>query len=161
MNGIESKRANTNRSTIVQSLICRRLLIWYVFVGLCGSLVGCGKQNALVRLPVFGTVVRSNGEKLSGSIMFVPAEGHSGPAAVASIVDGKYQFDSTNGPTIGPHRVIIKRSIPRSTTFAFRGGTPTDEAKPISAAESKKAEWIQSINLKVTQTNQCDFKLDP
>ena len=55
-----------------------------------------------------------SGEKLSGSITFLPAPGRPGPAATTKLAEGSYQFDRSNGPTAGPHTVIIRRVVSRA-----------------------------------------------
>jgi hypothetical protein len=77
---------------------------------------GCGREHRIDRLPVHGTVTMASGEQLNGSITFIPAPGQSGPSATTKLDEGKYEFDSTDGPTAGPHTVIIRRVVSRSVS---------------------------------------------
>ncbi|HEV3006410.1 MAG TPA: hypothetical protein VGX78_18205, partial [Pirellulales bacterium] len=47
----------------------------------------------------------------SGLISFRPAKGGSGPAATTSIHEGRYRFDARNGPSAGPHEVVVQRAF--------------------------------------------------
>jgi len=64
------------------------------------------------RRPLHGRVQVDGVGIARGSISFLPAEGNSGPAANASIVDGKYSFTKETGPRGGPHRVLIDTFVP-------------------------------------------------
>jgi len=119
-------------------------------------LVGCGRANSLSHLPVSGTVSVSSGEKLNGSITYIPVEGRSGPAATTAVVDGKYRFDETNGPTPGEHRVIVKRIVSKRTTLESRG-TPKTDSNSTSAV---KNEWSFNCDLETRGSSQRDFNLD-
>ncbi|HTQ38720.1 MAG TPA: hypothetical protein VMJ32_06815 [Pirellulales bacterium] len=114
-------------------------------------------------MPIHGTVTTISGEKLNGSISFIPDDGSSGPAAMATLTDGKYQFDENNGPAVGPHKVIVRRTaaknrIPTPNT----NDTKIDTAKQ-NSAESKtevKTEWKLTANL-TANVNQYNFTLEP
>lgn len=112
-------------------------------------LVGCGKRDSLERLPVYGAVSLANGEKLSGSITFVPTEGRSGPAATTSIVNGRYQFDIENGPIAGPSRVIVNRVLPKG---ALTLQMVRDKMAKESAAADKAAKAKSSTEKAAIQT---------
>src|SRR5262249_5944540 len=72
----------------------------------------------------------ATGEKPTGSITFVPTVLQSGPAATTAIVDGRYQFDRTNGPTEGPHHVIVTRRIDKETVLRFRREKAAPDTEP-------------------------------
>src|SRR5689334_17204381 len=78
------------------------LALCSVFAGACNS----GQE----RLAVFGTVTGPESTPISGTVVFTPAKGHTGPGASASLHDGKYQFDGTSGPLPGPHQVMVVRA---------------------------------------------------
>jgi hypothetical protein len=107
---------------------------------------------------MFGAVALATGEKLSGSITLMPAKGNTGPAATTAIVDGQYRFDTTNGPTAGPHQVMIKRmtltGTPRVPSANQKGAV-----RPDGPVESKM-QWILDVDIKPGELNQHDFKLD-
>jgi len=81
----------------------------------------------------------ANGEKLSGSITFLPATGQPGPAATTKLAEGSYQFNRSNGPTVGPHVLIVKRIVPRSRI--------PELAADKQAVEERKVEWTESADL--------------
>ena len=95
----------------------RRTVIAGTFLVLGALLAGCGKGGP-ARLPIEGSVVRADGEKIHGSITFVPAEGREGPAATTGVLDGAYRFDRENGPTAGPHRVMVHKMIAKGAAFS-------------------------------------------
>jgi hypothetical protein len=121
--------------------------------------VGCETRNGTARLPINGTVRPTSGEKLSGSITFVPAEGRAGPAATTAVVDGKYRFDVTNGPTAGDHRVIVKRIEPRGRIPESGASGQKTDAKSVTNPAGK-VEWTFSCNLKATDSGPRDFTVD-
>ena len=91
-----------------------------ILLAVGGLIVGCGKGGP-ARFPVHGAVSRSDGEKVNGSITFLPSEGLTGPAATASLIESEYRFDRENGPTAGPHQVIVhKITSKRSVLEALR-----------------------------------------
>jgi hypothetical protein len=121
---------------------------------------GCSGNTDVVRLPVSGTVALSNGEKLSGSITFVPATGHTGPAATTLLGDGHYQFDRTNGPTAGPHQLIVKKLPSKSVLLESRGGKKPAES--VGAAPlQRKTQWTLLVDFAENGPYQRDFTLGP
>jgi hypothetical protein len=100
---------------------------------------GCGRETTLDRLPVHGAVTKPDGERLNGSISFIPAPGQKGPSATTKLDEGKYAFDRTNGPTAGPHKVIIKRVISREASRSA-----IDNKQPIA---ENGAEWTLSVTV--------------
>jgi len=136
-----------------------RFVACLIVVGMTSISVGCGAQGKVSRLPVSGTVSFASGELLNGSITFVPSEGRSGPAATTAIVDGKYRFDVTNGPTAGEHRVIVKRLVAKRTILESRGSGQKTDAKAAASAPTKN-EWTLSCNLKAPDSGPRDFTLD-
>jgi hypothetical protein len=117
---------------------------------------GCGRGSAFERLPVGGTVSLAGGEKLNGTITFLPVDGTQGPAAIASLVNGEYQFNRHNGPAAGPQRVIVNKTISKKSIMDSRGKAPSGQA----AGGPQKIEWKQSADLKAEGPYRCDFKLD-
>jgi hypothetical protein len=117
--------------------------------------LGCGRGQ-WERLPVGGTVSRAGGEKFDGTITFLPADGKPGPAAAASLLQGEYQFDRHNGPSAGPHRVIVNKVIPKKAMLESRG----KPAASRQAAAGGKTEWKQSADVKAEGPYRYDFKLD-
>ena len=130
----------------------RRAIAVLIFLGLLSLHGGCGSGNRVDRLPVRGTVTMASGERLSGSITFVPAEGKSGPPATTKLNEGKYEFDRTNGPTAGPHTVIMRRVVSREDSLE------TIAAK--QPARENGAEWTLSADVADDGKYLRDFTLD-
>jgi hypothetical protein len=131
----------------------------WILLGIGATLVGCGKGDGATRLPVFGAVSLPSGEKLCGSITFVPAEGHRGPAATTMLLDGNYRFDRSNGPTAGPHRVIVRRVESKSKMLAHLVDKKLKDARPASTAEPT-TEWTVFVDVAENRI-QRDFALEP
>ena len=113
-----------------------------------------------MRLPVRGAVALASGEQLNGSVTFLPVGGHA-PAATTTVKDGSYQFDRTNGPTAGPHRVIIKRVIPKSAMLESRGSRNPRAPKEAPQGGEPRLEWTLSTDVTEQNLDHCDFKLEP
>ena len=113
-----------------------------------------------MRVAVRGTVTMAGGERPTGSITFVPADGHSGPAATTTLSDGGYRFDRSNGPTTGPHVVIVRRAIPKRKLLATRNESKPPRANP-AAAESGKTEWTFHSDVTDEGATPSDFTLSP
>jgi hypothetical protein len=130
---------------------CRAFVVMVLF-GILSLLCGCDSETHVKRFPVHGTVTMASGEKLNGSITFLPAAGHSGPSATASLVEGQYTFDRTNGPAAGPHQVIITRIVSRA-----------DSMKAIAAKQPPKAnlaKWTFSAELTDDGPGVQDFTIN-
>jgi len=130
-----------------------------VLVGLCALLAGCGRESEIVRLPVRGAVTLASGEQLNGSITFLPVGGR-GPAATTTVKDGSYQFDRTNGPTAGLHRVVIKRVIPKSAMLESRGSRNPRAPKEAPQGSEPRLEWVLSTDVTEQNLDHCNFKLE-
>ncbi len=117
-----------------------RSIVVCTLLGLALLVSGCGRGKGLQRIPLHGTVRLSNGEKISGSISFVPVKGQAGPAANTKLAEGSYTFDRSNGPTAGPHCVFVKRVDPGSRIPRL----PPANQKPVPNA---KAEWTQNAEI--------------
>jgi hypothetical protein len=110
---------------------------------------GC-RRGSTDRLPVHGTVKTAAGEQLNASITFLPSDGQKRPAATASVKDGVYHFDRTNGPTAGPTRVIVTRLARREESFPSRGNRPVPPAQ---------SEWRFALDLSDDGRYLQDFTL--
>ena len=144
-----------------QDVICRWSAGFSVLIALCALLSGCGREPAIVRLPVRGAVTLPSGEQLSGSITFLPASGHKGPAATTTLAAGSYQFNQTNGPSAGPHRVIIKRVIPKAAMLESRGNRNPKAPKDMPQGSEPRLEWVVSADVNEQNLEHCDFRLQP
>ena len=111
------------------------------------------------RLPVVGKVTGWNGEEINGSISFTPAEGSHGPAATAKLVQGEYRFDESNGPTLGPYRVVVRRLATRSRVpSAVVSG---QKIETDAASSASKKEWKLNADVREKAGMRYDFKLPP
>lgn len=99
-------------------------------------LAGCGGgESGPPRAAVEGRVTYEGTPLKRGIIVFVPAEGTSGPKTSASIVDGAFKLDADGGPLVGRHTVEIEAL---DETLA-----PDDE----QAIARMKAEGIKRVDV--------------
>jgi hypothetical protein len=132
---------------------------WLTLV-LAAALIGCSRSSGVERLPVYGTVSDPSGEKISGSISFVPDQGRPGPGASASLIQGEYRFDTTNGPTAGPHRVIVTRTTMKDPPGKQAGSPKGPPAgKQNANARSPNAPWTLSADVPAKGPYKIDLKL--
>src|SRR5882757_4136644 len=101
-----SPRPMKGRRSVVRNVLT--LLPW---AGLLFANAGCQRAGDTERIAVFGTVMSESGDPINGMISFLPDAGTSGPAATASLIDGAFAFDTTNGPVAGNYRVLIVRQV--------------------------------------------------
>ncbi|HZZ72750.1 MAG TPA: hypothetical protein VFE24_10885 [Pirellulales bacterium] len=129
-------------------------------VALLSVLSGCGSGNG--RLPLYGTVSLSNGEKFSGAVIFLPDQGQTGPAAVASLVDGHYEFERADGPTPGPHLVTIKRVLPKDMNRLLKSRVASKNIEPNEKDEGFfKTDWTMATEIKPDGSLRYDFTVPP
>jgi len=122
------------------------------------ALTGCGSKSGPERIAVYGTVT-TNGETIEhGSISFLPAEGHNGPAANGSISNGKYKFTTNNGPTAGPHRVLVGVAPTKQDSAQAKFPTKKSGAAGRAAAQ-KPGRWEFEISVSEEKREQ-DFELE-
>ncbi len=115
--------------------------------------VGCGKQSGAGRLPVYGTVLLADGEKIDGSIIFTPVAGNSAPVATTSLAGGSYRFDADNGPMAGRYEVLVRRAVRKVLPSKPSGSSRESPAKP-------KTEWKFAREVPAKGPYQLDFKLE-
>ncbi len=118
-------------------------ICWALLLAL---LVGCGASSS--RLPVNGSVMGPNGEAITGSISFTPTKDNSGAGATASLVEGKYRFDRSNGPEPGGYEVIITRTSNKM------------EVVQRNAQANTKMRWSFPTEVPANGPYEIDFKLD-
>jgi hypothetical protein len=127
---------------------------------LAAALIGCSRPSGVERLPVYGTVSEARGEKVSGSISFVPDQGRPGPGAIASLIQGEYRFDKTNGPTAGLHRVIVTKTATKDPT-GKQAGSPKGPlaGKQNANSQSPTAPWTLSADVPAKGPYKIDLRL--
>lgn len=86
-----------------------------------GFVAGCGQQDGPTRYRVTGTITYNGQPVSSGHITFLPdaSKGNDGPGGSAEIANGKFDTQTGQSPTGGPHRVTID-----ATDASGPGGLP-------------------------------------
>ncbi|WP_010584528.1 hypothetical protein [Schlesneria paludicola] len=138
--------------------LIRSLFVSASMIGLI-SLPGCGGGPAgPKREAVSGTVTREGVDVDSGTVTFEPQGG--GPAATASITDGKYKLDTKTGPVAGKQKVIIVQNALRD----FKEGVPKKEAALMPDTRFKKkmppTGWVKEAEIQAGQKEPIDFHID-
>jgi len=82
------------------------------------ALVVCGCADSQ-RQPVEGTVTFDGSPLESGTIMFIPEQGTSGPTAGARIENGKFSIAPEGSVFAGKFRVTITATRPSTTNKVF------------------------------------------
>ena len=125
--------------------------------------VGCGSQSGPQRIAVNGTVTRDGKKIEGGSISFLPAEGHSGPAANGVISGGEYSFSTETGPTAGPHRVLVRIAPPTKGDLAKqKSPAPKADSADPAGGKAKTAgrnRWEFEVSVSEESSEQ-NFKLE-
>ena len=119
-------------------------------------LIGCGGGSGPQRVAVSGKVERSGQPMWGSSISFLPAEGHDGPAATANIEEGRYAFSRDNGPTAGPHRVLIRINSPSGGMRAEIEGRQADR----KSLPPPGGPWQFEVDVPAESSFQKDFTLE-
>ncbi len=131
----------------------------WVILGVAALGGGCGK-GGVARLPLWGTVSGAHGEAPSGSITFLPDKGRPGPSATTRLIAGQYRFDWKDGPTAGPHRVIVSEPVAKEA--ALKALAQDSSPAPSEAADGgRKTEWTLSADVPAAAPYRCDLKLAP
>jgi hypothetical protein len=111
-------------------------------------------------LPVYGAVTQPSGETIDGTITFLPDQQQPGPGAVASLVKGAYQFDKTNGPTAGPHRVIVTKMVGKELSPTKSSGPkPRPGSRKAATKAGSPSEWTFSATIPQEGPYKFDFQL--
>ncbi|MBI1310950.1 hypothetical protein GC176_06545 [bacterium] len=113
------------------------------------ALAGCGGSDGPRRVAVTGTVTRAGSPVEIGSVGILPSGDHSGPAANGAVENGEFVFDSSNGPTPGPHRIVIRSLIPK------------DELMRLQAeGKEPKMSWVFPLEIPDEDVFHHDFVLE-
>jgi len=113
---------------IVQTLACVLALV------LCE---GCRDEGT--RVPVSGTVTQNGQPIQEGRIMFAPAEGTNGPAAGASIQNGRYRIPASEGPGTGDYVISVTPGGPP------RKRLPMGQDSNVSPRGSRSFQFTRAI----------------
>lgn len=134
----------------------RRSFCVSLSIAILGSGVGCGGSQGPKRIAVRGTVSVEALPSLDGSISFVPAGEHRGPAANGVIQGGQYQISAAEGPTVGSHLAIISLVPSKSTDPMGSGNLST----PSSVVNLARTKWEVKVEIDDKKSTH-DFKLKP
>jgi hypothetical protein len=119
--------------------------------GLALFAAGC-RRSGPDRVPLHGTVKTVSGDRFDASITFLPSDGKKRPAATASVRNGEYRFDRTNGPTAGPTKIIVRRFARRDEALRAIA-----KRKPVPQARS---EWTLAADVADDGRYVRDFTLE-
>jgi hypothetical protein len=103
---------------------------------------GCDSTSD--RRAISGTVSVDGKPVEKGSIMFLPDAGHRGPSASSSILDGEYRFTIENGPTAGPHRVVVGVGLSSPSAGVQSSPVAAEPTAPTSSTAAKQGPAISS-----------------
>jgi hypothetical protein len=115
-------------------------------------LSGCGSGDGVSRVPVGGEVSVDGAPMKAGTIRFIPNGATTGPAAVATIKEGKFELPQAEGPVPGSHRVEIEAidyldfALDDEQAYAKRaaGGKPMPK-NPIPARYNRQSELTAQL----------------
>lgn len=143
----------------------RSLTVSLGLVAVLGT-IGCGYSGP-PRVPVRGAIQFKNEMLKSGRITFTPIDGSKGPTAVAVVTDGFYDFNATNGPVIGKHKVQIESIIDPgfamddeaayANKYRENGGAPVLPQQPIPAEYNQRSTL--TVEVSPTGEKKLDFSL--
>jgi len=78
-----------------------------ILLTIVAATLGCGKSG-IERVYVSGSATYDGQPIEIGQIRFVPISPASGPVTIERIENGEYETATTNGVTVGAHRVEIR-----------------------------------------------------
>lgn len=130
---------------------------WLLAFALAAFVSGCG-DSGIPRQAVHGQI--SGAEGRSGLVCFVPDKNTQGPAARASLIDGEYQFSSSDGPVPGDYTVIIQLEVSQdlsSGVAVFKGIEIPQNSR---AKIPQEYESVASLPVSVPDGSQGTLKVD-
>jgi hypothetical protein len=86
----------------------RTFLLMFCLTVVAPFIGGCGGKSGPPRFAAEGTVLLDGAPLPAGVIRFIPEGTNKGPAASATIQNGKFSLDASSGPVAGQHRVEIE-----------------------------------------------------
>lgn len=126
---------------------------------------GCGSGDGLPRVPVGGSVAVDGAPLKSGVVRFIPVGQTTGPAAVATVKQGKFDLPQAEGPVVGTHRVEIEAldyldfQLDDEQAFAARASAGKPMPKnPIPARFNRQSEL--TVQLTAHGDRELSFQLD-
>ena len=138
-------------------LFFRTASCWLASFAAVGLFSGCG-DSGIPRQAVHGRITGAEGR--SGLVSFVPLENTHGPAARASLINGRYQFSRADGPIPGDYTVIIQLEVSQDMTsgvVVFKGiEIPADSRVNIPSTY----EAVASLPVSVPNGSQDNLQVD-
>lgn len=126
--------------------------------------LGCGRSAGPRRVAVRGAILFDNRPLKAGRIKFTPIESSKGPAAVATVTDGFYDFDARSGPVVGKHKVqiesIVDPGFELDNEAAYAQQASQRVAKPVLPPQPIPPEFNERTTLTVTVSPEGEKKLD-
>ncbi len=152
------------------------LNVWFLAsVGtvLASAIPGCSSGGT--RAEVTGEVTVDSKPLSQGTISLLPDRGHRGPAATTSIQNGRFEFDSENGPLPGTHRAVVSsgaqlpsgqpvQTIDAASAVAKRAPSRPNPVKPTGNAEPKSeppspTRWETQVEVPTIGSEEADKPL--
>ncbi|HEY4261473.1 MAG TPA: hypothetical protein VGM98_14995 [Schlesneria sp.] len=127
-------------------------------------LVGCGGSKGPPRVAVRGAILFQNEMLKAGRITFTPIDGSKGPAAVATVTDGFYDFNALNGPVVGKNKVqiesILDPGFAMDDDVAYAKASKEKGGAPVLPQQPIPPEFNQQSKLVVEVSPEGEKKLD-
>lgn len=102
---------------------------------------GCS-DSPWTHVAIDGTVTVDGTPIPAGTISFLPAQGHKGPAATALIQQGKFHLEGEDGPTSGPHTVVVYIDVDDKHAVMS-----SHNLKTPGAPSPSKTRWEQPLEI--------------
>lgn len=127
---------------------------------------GCGKGDGPVRAAASGHVSLDGAPLPAGVVRFIPTGATEGPAAAATVKDGAFELQPSEGPVVGTHRVEIEMldhwGFPADDEAAFvqhfeQAPRSKRPKSPIPESYNRRSTLIADI--KADQPNEFEFPL--
>ncbi len=123
-------------------------------------LVGCTGGDGPDRVPMRGSVTRDGSPVAQGTVSLLPAEGHSGPAATTAIEQGRFEFDGTNGPAAGPHRLVVSLGLDKADFLATAGKEGAGRGRTGPPVAPSAGRWEFRVDVPKQGPFEYDITLD-
>lgn len=124
---------------------------------------GCGGYSGPPRVAIHGAILFQHEPLKSGRITFIPTDGSKGPAAVATVSDGFYDFNTRTGPIVGKHKVqieaIVDPGFELDDEAAYAKSVQQHQVSAV-AQQPVPAEFNLRTTLTATVSTDGDRKLD-
>jgi hypothetical protein len=125
---------------------------------------GCGGSSGPSRVSVRGAILFNNEMLKAGRITFTPVDDSKGPAAVATVTDGFYEFTASNGPVVGKHKVriesIVDPGFAMDDESAYSQAAQQQAGRPVIPRQPIPPEFNERSTLVVTVSPDGEKKLD-